>query len=121
MTIEDLDKVDRTYLDPDTGHAALVITDHLPWDVEEGRHLELLQTKVYRQLDGIESGEIAERMPFTRGRRPFAIAIYSLFELSQDGRNLVNNLTGYLAGMGVELRWIHFDPNETPRRPNRSN
>lgn len=120
MTIEDLDKVDRTYLDPDTGHAVLVITDHLPWDVEEGRHLELLQTKVYRQLDGIESGEIAERMPFTRGR-PFAIAIYSLFELSQDGRNLVNNLKGYLAGMGVELRWIHFDPNETPRRPNRSN
>jgi hypothetical protein len=88
----------------------------LPWDVDEGRHLELLQAKVYRQLDVIESGEIAERVPFARGR-PFAILIYSLFELSQDGRNLVSNLTHYLAGMGIELRWIHFDPNINPFKP----
>jgi hypothetical protein len=120
MTIEDLDKIDRTYLDPNTGHAVLAILDHLLWDVDEGRHLELLQAKVYRQLDVIESGEIAERIPFTRGH-PFAIAIYSLFDLSQDGRNLVNNLTGYLTGMGVELRWIRFDPDATPRKPNRPN
>jgi hypothetical protein len=120
MTIEELDKIDRTYLDPSTGHAVLVITDHLPWDVDEGRHLELLQAKVYRQLDVIESGEVAEKIPFTRGR-PFAIAIYSLFELSQDGRNLVNKLTHYLAGMGIELRWIRFDPNATPAKPNRPN
>ena len=88
MTIEDLDKIDRVYRNPNSGHAVLVITDHLPWDVDEGRHLELLQAKVYRQLDVIESGEIAEKVPFVRGH-PFAIAIYSLFALSQDGRNLV--------------------------------
>jgi hypothetical protein len=116
MTIEDLDKIDRVYRDPNTGHAVLVITDHLPWDVDEGRHLELLQAKVYRQLDVIESGEIAERVPFARGR-PFAILIYSLFELSQDGRNLVDNLTHYLAGMGIELRWIHFDRDINPFKP----
>jgi hypothetical protein len=120
MTIEDLDKIDRSYRDPDTGHAVLVITDHLPWDVDEGRHLELLQAKVYRQLDAIESGEAAEKIPFARGR-PFAIAVYSLFALSQDGRNLVNKLTDYLAGMGVELRWIHFDPSATPVTPDQPN
>lgn len=90
-----------------------MIADHLPWDVDEGRHLELLQAKVHRRLDAIESGEIAERVPFARGR-PFAILIYSLIELSQDRRNLVDNLTNYLAGMGIELRWIHFDPNINP-------
>jgi hypothetical protein len=120
MTVEDLDKIDRVYRDPDSGHAVLVITDHLPWDIDEGRHLELLQAKVYRQLDVIESGEIAERVPFARGL-PFAIAIYSLFELSQDGRNLVNNLTHYLAGMGIELRWILFDPNAAPVKPSPPN
>ncbi|MGA2492027.1 MAG: DUF6572 domain-containing protein [Roseiarcus sp.] len=120
MTIEDLDKIDRSYRDPDTGHAVLVITDHLPWDVDEGRHLELLQAKVYRQLDAIESGEVAAKIPFARGRS-FAIAIYSLFELSQDGRNLVNKLTHCLAGMGIELRWIHFDPNATPIKPDHPN
>jgi hypothetical protein len=120
MTIEELDKIDRVYRDPDTGHAVLVTTDHLPWDVDEGCHLELLQAKVYRQLDVIESGEIAERVPFARGR-PRAIAIYSLFELSQDGRNLVNHLTHDLAGMGVELRWIHFDPNAPSGEPDHPN
>ena len=62
----------------------LIISDHLPWDVDEGRHLELLQTKVYRQLDGIESGELYQRAPLTNGRQ-FAIVIYSLFELNEDG------------------------------------
>ncbi|HEY1944105.1 MAG TPA: DUF6572 domain-containing protein [Roseiarcus sp.] len=116
MSIEDLDKIDRVYRDPDTDRVVLVITDHLPWDDDEGRHLELLQAKVYRQLDVIESGEVAEKVPFARGKS-YAIAIYSLHELSQDGRNLVNNLTPYLAGMGVELRWILFDPKATPPKP----
>jgi hypothetical protein len=116
MTIEELDKIDRSYRDPDTGHAVLVITDHLPWDIDEGRHLELLQAKVYRQLDAIESGEVAEKIPFARGR-PFAILIYSLFELSQDCRNLVANLTDYLAGMGIELRWVLFEKDEAPSKP----
>lgn len=120
MTIEDADKVDKIVVERATGKALLAISDHLPWDVDEGRHLELLQAKVYRYLDGIDSGELYRRVPETNGR-PFAIAIYSLFDLSQDGRNLVTNLTGYLAGMGIELRWIHFDPNATPRKPNESN
>jgi hypothetical protein len=120
MTIEDADKVDRIIVEHATGKALLTISDHLPWDIDEGRHLELLQAKVYRYLDGIESGELYQRVPLTNGR-PFAIAIYSLFELSQDGRNLVNNLTHYLAGMGIELRWIHFDPNAAPVRPNHPN
>jgi hypothetical protein len=113
MTIEQLDKVDKVYVEDATGKAVVVIIDHLPWEIDEGRHLELLQAKVYRQLDGIESGELYRRVAMTDGR-PFAIAIYSRFPLSRHGRNLVDNLTRYLAGMGVELRWILFDPKATP-------
>jgi len=120
VTIEDLDMLDHISVERATGKAVLTISDHLPWDIDEGRHLELLQAKVYRQLDVIESGEVNERFPFTRGR-PFAIQIYSLFELSQDGRNLVNNLKQYLAGMGIELRWILFEKEEAPSKPSRTN
>lgn len=116
MTIEEADKVDKIVVERATGKALLAISDHLPWDVDEGRHLELLQAKVYRYLDGIESGELYRRVPETNGR-PFAIAVYSLFELSQDGRNLVNNLTRDLAGMGIELRWVHFDPSAARDKP----
>lgn len=120
MTIEDADKVDKIVVERATGKALLAISDHLPWDVDEGRHLELLQAKVYRYLDGIESGELYQRVPQTNGR-PLAIAIYSLFELSQDGRNLVNHLTRDLAGMGIELRWIRFDPNAAPVKSDHPN
>jgi len=120
MTIEDTDEVDKIVIERATGKALLAISDHLPWDIDEGRHLELLQTKVYRYLDPIESGELYQRVPLTNGRQ-FAIVIYSLFELSQDGQNLVNNLTHYLAGMGVELRWIHFDPNAAADKPSSPN
>jgi hypothetical protein len=120
MTIEETDKVDKIVIEHATGKAMVLLSDHLPWDTDEGRHLELLQTKVYRYLDAIESGELYRRVSQTDGRQ-FAIVIYSQFELSPDGRNLVNNLTGYLAGMGVELRWILFDPNATPTIPNNPN
>ena len=120
MTIEDLDMLDNISVERATGKAVLTISDHLPWDIDEGRHLELLQSKVYRQLDAIESGEITRRFPFTRGR-PLAIQVYSLFELSQDGRNLVNNLKQYLGGMGIELRWILFENSATPPEPTHPN
>ncbi len=116
MTIEDIDKIDHITIEHATGKAVLTISDHLPWDIDEGRHLELLQAKVYRHLDAIESGELYRRIPLTRGR-PFAIQIYSLFDLSQDGRNLVGNLKNYLAGMGIELRWVFFEKEEAPSKP----
>ncbi len=78
MTIEDTDKIDHINIEHATGKVLLVISDHLPWDIDEGRHLELLQAKVYRYLDAIESGELHRRFPQTLGRQ-FAIAIYSLF------------------------------------------
>ncbi|MFZ1965275.1 MAG: DUF6572 domain-containing protein [Roseiarcus sp.] len=116
MTIEDLNKIDFVSVERATGKAVLTISDHLPRDIDEGRHLELSQAKVYRQLDVIESGEVNELIPSARGR-PLVIQIYSLFELSQDGRNLVNNLENYLAGMAIELRWILFENDPTPPKP----
>ena len=113
MSIEDLDKIDKVFIERATDKALLLISDHLPWDIDEGRHLELLQAKVYRQLDAIESGELFEQVPSTRGR-PVAILIYSLFDLSQEGRKLIENLTPYLASMGVELRWLWFDHEPPP-------
>jgi hypothetical protein len=91
VTIEDTDKIDFVRIEPESGKVLLIISDHLPWDVDEGPHLELTQAKVHRHLDAIESGEIYRRFPQTSGRQ-FAIVIYSLFELSQDGRNLIGNL-----------------------------
>jgi hypothetical protein len=116
MTVEDTDKIDRIALERASGKVLLVISDHLPWDIDEGQHLVLLQAKVNRHLDAIESGELYRRFPLTRGRS-FVIVIYSLFELSQDGRNLVGNLKNGLAEMGIELRWILFEADAAPSKP----
>ena len=80
MPIEDSDKVDKIVIERATGKALLAISDHLPWDVDEGRHLELLQTKVYRYLDPIESrGVVSARAPdewaAVRNRHLFAFRV----------------------------------------------
>lgn len=55
MTVEQMDVIDFAAIDRDAGEVLFVISDHLPWYRDEGRHLELLRTKVYRRLDEIEA------------------------------------------------------------------
>ncbi|MGD0565410.1 MAG: DUF6572 domain-containing protein [Roseiarcus sp.] len=116
MAIDQQEKIDFVSTERATGKVLLTISDHLPWIVDEidplydeGDHLYMLQNKVYRYLDFIESGELYERFPQTKGL-PVVINICSLHPLSENGRNLVNNLTRYLGGMGVEVRWELYEP-----------
>ena len=68
MTIEDSDVVDFVLIDKASGEVTLSISDHLPWDSGEGRHLELLQCKLNAYLRFIESGELLESCPKAIGR-----------------------------------------------------
>ena len=116
MTIEQPDIVDFVTVEKATGKALLTISDHLPWTIDEGDHLVLLQTKIYRYLDGIESKEIVERYPQLKGRS-FTINVISLHPLTPNGELLVNNAKQYLSEMGVELRWTLYEPKPKPANP----
>ncbi len=120
MTIDNPDVIDLTAIDHEKGEVFLVISDHLPWITDEidqlyneADHLYMLQSKIYRYLDFIQSGDIFDGVKNAKGKTP-VIFINALHPLSRNGENLVNNLKQYLRGMGVEVRWKLYDPKPAP-------
>ena len=63
MTIEQSNVIDFTATDPDSGDVYLVISDHLPFDVDEIPHLQMLHEKIDSYLAAIESGEVYQHCP----------------------------------------------------------
>ena len=104
MTIDNLNSVDFISLPKDNKiDAVLSIVDHLDWSNEES-HLKLIQSKVYRYLDFIESGEIYKEYPDAKSRK-FTIEISGLYPLTIKGKELINALTNYLAEQNYILKW----------------
>lgn len=57
MTVEQNDVIDLLSIDP-RGRIVLTIVDHLSWDQDEHQHMWVLQEKLNRYLECVESGEI---------------------------------------------------------------
>ena len=85
MSIDQTDVVDFVNIDRVSGRTLLTISDHLDWDENEGEHLLMLQEKLNAYLRFIESGEMEERFPQTRGRE-VTIQIYGKYPLSREAR-----------------------------------
>ncbi|KAF2343109.1 DUF6572 domain-containing protein [Flavobacterium tistrianum] len=61
MSVEDKNVIDVITIDKQ-GILVLTISDHLEWD-DKNEYLLLLQDKINRYLDFIESGQLAESYP----------------------------------------------------------
>ena len=68
MSIDQTDVIDLAAIDRASGDLWLTISDHLPWDKNEGDHLILLQNKLNAYLRFIESGEVFKKVPAAEGR-----------------------------------------------------
>jgi hypothetical protein len=66
VTIENADAVDGAGIDRASGEVVLTISDHLMW--EDNRHLPLLEQKIGRYLDFVQSGQLLELIPQAKGR-----------------------------------------------------
>lgn len=66
MTVAQTDKIDIIGVDKRSGEVILTIIDSMSWD--EKTHVQLLQDKLNAYLSFIESGEIAEAYPDSRGK-----------------------------------------------------
>ena len=75
MSVEDQNTIDAIGVS-DEGVAVLKISDHLAWNDE---HLYLLQNKINAYLTFIESGEIFEEYPESKGKE-FAICLVCKYE-----------------------------------------
>jgi len=113
MTIDQMDVVDAIARDPDNDEVILFIFDHLPWtsnDQEHFNHLDLLQQKIYRYLDFIESGEMNERYPKAIGRN-VRFQIRGKYEMDEDAAALFKKLQDYVSEQGCRLEF-RYSPRE---------
>ena len=108
MSISETETVDFATIDKATGDVWLVITDHLPWDEDEGGHLLLLQDKLNAYLRFIESGEMLQQFPQLGGRR-ICIVLAGKFPLSDRAQRFIEMAGAAIksAGFALQFRLAH--------------
>ena len=104
MTIEQTNTIDFVTIHDASGDVWLTISDHLPWDTDEGRHLVLLQEKLNAYLRFIESGELVEKFPEATARK-IVINLVGKFYLSEQGSRFFDLSQAEIAKAGFKLRF----------------
>lgn len=69
MAVDQTKIVDIIGVENATGEVVLTISDHLEWD-DSHEHQQMLQDKLNTYLAFIESGELFDKYPDAKGRRP---------------------------------------------------
>jgi hypothetical protein len=100
MSIEDADVVDFISVGA-SGDVELTISDQLDW-VDTERHIGLLQNKIYRYLDFIESGELHQSNPAAAGKR-VVIRVRAKFSPVHRAIEFFNFIRGVVEERGVTL------------------
>ena len=103
MSIEQTNTVDFVTIDNTSGDALLTISDHLPWNENEGVHLELLQSKLNSYLRFVESGELVREFPEIRDRS-IVINLVGMFPLSEQAKIFIGRARDAVQNAGIQLR-----------------
>jgi hypothetical protein len=110
MSIDQADTIDFVGIDKASGDLWLTISDHLPWDENEGNHLILLQDKLNAYLRFIESGEVIEKFPGAEGRK-IVIDLVGKFPLSQLATSFFERARAATEEAGFRLQFRVLRPN----------
>ena len=88
----------------------LLITDHLKWGdkSQEGEHLLLLQEKINTYIAFIESGEMLENYPPSKGKLPI-IRINGLYELPEQAEFFIDQVSETLKEVGIGFEFVLKD------------
>lgn len=98
MSIEDQSSVDAIGVN-ESGIVVLTISDHLEWDDE---HLYLLQEKINTYLAFIESGEVYQSYPISKGRE-FKISVVCKYEPSPTAMKFLSQCTTVINQAGFQF------------------
>jgi len=110
MSVEQTDTIDFASIDKASSDLWLTISDHLPWDENEGNHLILLQDKLNAYLRFVESGEVLEKVPGAEGRR-IVINLVGKFPLRQKAASFLEKAHAAVEEAGFRLQFSLFRPN----------
>jgi hypothetical protein len=103
VSIDQLDVVDAVGVESASGKLILSIADHLSWEEEE-EHLLALKNKLNAYLAYIESGQLFEAYPDSRGR-VVLIDVVAKFSPSAAAETFLRQAAVTLREAGYELRF----------------
>jgi hypothetical protein len=106
MTVMETNTVDIVAPANQDGKAELVLVDQLPWKVDEGEHLVMLQDKINTYLAYVESGQLVDDFPNAKGRN-VVLKINALYAPSEKGERFLAAVRPIVGQLGIELK---FDP-----------
>ncbi|WP_119939198.1 DUF6572 domain-containing protein [Neorhizobium sp. NCHU2750] len=110
MAIDQVDQIDFYSIDRISGDLWLTISDHMPWDIDDGNHLVILQDKLNTYLSFIESGEVHSKVPSSNGRR-IVIILVGKFPMSSRAESFFQMAAISVARAGFSLRFQLTQPN----------
>ncbi len=110
MSIVQTHQIVFAIVDRASGDLWLTISDHLPWDENEGNHLLLLQNKLNTYLRFIESGEVFKKVPNAKGRH-IVINLVGKFPLSQSADSFFGKARAAIEAAGFGLQFNLMRPN----------
>jgi hypothetical protein len=102
MSVTDKNTIDIVSTNEESGETILTISDHLDWS-EPYEHLMALQEKLNVYMEFIESGQIYESYPKSRGRK-LVVEIVSKYNLSGDAINFLAKAKPIVLSIGADLR-----------------
>jgi hypothetical protein len=99
MSIEQVNVVDAIGVDKETGQVFLTISDHLEWNDE---HLLLLQEKLNLYISFVESGELLEAYPDSKGRE-VVISVVCKYPPNVGGKDFLSKVGSVVEQVGARF------------------
>lgn len=103
MAVDNPDVIDAIGIERDSGVAVLTIADQLDWDGGE-QHLLVLQAKINRYLDFVETGEIYDSYPNAVGK-PLRIDVVFKYPPSESGKRFLALAMDAVKQNGLSFSW----------------
>jgi hypothetical protein len=116
VRLEQTDTVDFLGVEKGTGVVMVTLVDDCDWS-NESRHLQLLQSKLNRYLDFIESGEVYQELLRTTGYEvavgsPVTISILAKFPFQGEGQRFLDHVERVAREAGVRFSFKVIGPNK---------
>jgi hypothetical protein len=101
MSVDNSEVVDGAGISKETGEVVLTISDHLNWDDEQS-HIELIEQKIGRYIQFVESGQLLEAIP-TAKDRAIHIRLFLQFSPPNSASKLLLAATAQLAERSLQF------------------
>jgi len=104
MTVMETNTIDFVVPKNQHGDAELVLVDQLPWKIDEGDHLVMLQDKINTYLAFVETGQLVGDFPKAKGRK-VVLKINALYAPSEQGEKFLAAVRPIVGQLGIELKF----------------